>query len=182
MWVSTFCFLFSRRWTIYIKQVPSRLESSAHLGDFIIDLLEGILVEDVYQKNRELCFVHESMSMEDIVHLLSENEQQYFPVVNDDQKVIGIFSANDVRAYLYDETIWRLANAGDVMVTNLVTLSPSDDLNSAMQKFTSLNLEELPVLDPDDPGKLLGMLRRKETIAAYNQRMVELKQKMKDQE
>jgi CIC family chloride channel protein len=175
MWVSTLCFLFSRRWTIYVKQVPSRLESSAHLGDFIIDLLEGILVEDVYQKDRQLCFVHESMSLEEIVHLLSENEQQYFPVVDDDQKVIGIFSANDVRAYLYDETIWKLANAGDVMVTNLVTLSPQDDLNSAMQKFTSLNLEELPVLDPEDSGKLLGMLRRKETIAAYNQRMVELK-------
>ncbi|MBD3672341.1 MAG: chloride channel protein [Planctomycetaceae bacterium] len=182
MWVSTICFLLSHRWTIYIKQVPSRLESSAHRGDFIIDLLEGILVEDVYQRDRQLCYVHESMSLEDIVHLLSENEQQYFPVVNDDQKMIGIFSANDVRAYLYDETIWRLANARDVMVSNLVTLSPEDDLNSAMHKFTSLNLEELPVIDPDDPGHLLGMLRRKETIAAYNQRMVEMKQQIAEQE
>lgn len=182
MWVSTLCFLLSRRWTIYVKQVPSRLESSAHRGDFMIDLLEGIQVEDVYQRDRQLCYIHESMSLEDIVHLLSENEQQYFPVVDDNQKMIGIFSANDVRAYLYDETIWRLANARDVMVSNLVTLTPEDDLNTAMQKFTSLNLEELPVIDPNDSGELLGMLRRKETIAAYNQRMVEMKQQIADEE
>ena len=44
MWVSTLCFLFCRRWTLYQKQVPSRLESPAHRGDFIIDVLEGIHV------------------------------------------------------------------------------------------------------------------------------------------
>ena len=180
MWVSTLCFLLCKRWTLYIKQVPSRLESAAHRGDFIIDLLEGILVEAVYQKDRQLCYIHESMSLEEIVHLLAENEQHYFPVVDDERNLLGIFSANDVRSYLYDETIWRLANARDVMVTNLVTLTPEDDLNTAMQRFTSRNLDELPVLDPENSQKLLGMLRRKETIAAYNQRMVELKQHLAD--
>lgn len=180
MWVSTLCFLLCKKWTLYVKQVPSRLESAAHRGDFIIDLLEGILVEDVYQKDRQLCYIHESMSLEEIVHLLAENEQHYFPVVDDEQNLLGIFSANDVRSYLYDETIWRLANARDVMVTNLVTLTPDDDLNTAMQRFTSRNLDELPVLDPENSKKLLGMLRRKETIAAYNQRMVDLKQQLAD--
>jgi CIC family chloride channel protein len=37
-------------------------------------------------------------------------------------------------------------------------------------------LDELPVIDPDQAGRLLGMLRRKETIAAYNQRVMEHKQ------
>jgi hypothetical protein len=45
-------------------------------------------------------------------------------------------------------------------------------LNTALQSFTALNLDELPVMDPKDHGKLLGMLRRKETIAAYNQRIL----------
>jgi CIC family chloride channel protein len=180
MWVSTLCFLLCKKWTLYDKQVPSRLESPAHRGDFIVDLLEGILVEDVYQKDRQLCYVHESMSLEDIVHLLAENEQHYFPVVDNEQNLLGIFSANDVRSYLYDETIWHLANARDVMVTSLVSVTPDDDLNTAMQRFTSRNLDELPVLDSEDPRKLLGMLRRKETIAAYNQRMVDVKQQIAD--
>lgn len=178
MWVSTLCFLLCKRWTLYTKQVPSRLESAAHRGDFIIDVLEGIRVEDVYQKDRQLCEIHESMSLEEIVHLLTENEQHYFPVVDDDRNLLGIFSANDVRAYLYNESIWRLANARDIMVSELVSVTPDDDLNTAMQRFTSLNLDEIPVLDSDDSTKLLGMLRRKETIAAYNRRMMEFKQHM----
>jgi CIC family chloride channel protein len=89
--------------------------------------------------------------------------------------MIGIFSADDVRSYLYDDTIWRVANAGDIMVSRVVTVTPEDDLNTALTRFTSINVDELPVVDPHDSGKLLGMVRRKECIAAYNQRLMEHK-------
>ena len=39
-----------------------------------------------------------------------------------------------------------------------------------------MNLDELPVLDSDNPGELLGMLTRRETIAFYNRRVIEHKQ------
>ncbi len=81
-----------------------------------------------------------------------------------------------MRSYLYDEAIWELANARDVMVTKIVSVTPDDDLNTALRRFTALNLDELPVLDTEDAGKLLGMLRRKEAIAAYNRRLMEHKE------
>ena len=78
-----------------------------------------------------------------------------------------------MRSYLYDETLWRLAIARDVMTSEIVKVSPDDDLNTALQRFTALNLDELPVIHDKEPGRLLGFLRRKETIAAYNRRIVE---------
>lgn len=176
MWVSTLCFLLCRRWSLYEQQVANRLESPAHRGDFIVDVLEGIKVEAVYQRDPKLVFIPESMSLEAIVHKLAETHQHYFPVVDSDQRMVGIFSADDVRNYLYDETIWTLAVARDVMVTDIVCVTPEDDLNTALRRFTALNLDELPVVDPQDPGNLLGMLRRKETIAYYNRRLMEHKQ------
>jgi len=181
MWVSTLCFLLSRRWTLYEKQVPTRIESPAHRGDFIVDILEGIHVQDVYRGKRKLILIHEGTTLDEIVHTLSTTHQHYFPVVDDAGAMVGIFSSDDVRAYLYDETIWHLAVARDIMVTDVVSVTPDDDLNTALQRFTSLNLDELPVLDPEDPGKLLGMLRRKETIAAYNRRLMEHKQLTADE-
>jgi CIC family chloride channel protein len=86
--------------------------------------------------------------------------------------MVGIFSDDDVRSYLYDQTLWRLANARDVMTSKIVKVSPDDDLNTALQRFTALNLDELPVIDDQEPGRLLGFLRRKENIAAYNQRIL----------
>ncbi|MCA9128141.1 MAG: chloride channel protein [Planctomycetales bacterium] len=175
MWVSTLCFLLMRRWTLYEKQVPTRLQSPAHRGDFIIDVLEGMRVEDVYQRNRKLRMVHEGTSLNDIVHLLAETSQRYFPVVDESDKLVGIFSAEDVRSYLYDDTIWEIANARDVMNTRVITVTPQDDLNAALTRFTAMNIDELPVVAPDDKQRILGILRRKETIAAYNRRRLEHK-------
>ena len=176
MWVSTLCFLLCRRWTLYVKQVPTRLESPAHKGDFIVDVLEGNLVKDVFQKRDDIRRVPESTSLDDIVHILAETHQHYFPVIDERGKMVGIFSDDDVRAYLFDETIWSLAVARDVMTTQLVSVSPDDDLNTALRHFTAMNLDELPVLDPEKPGELLGMLTRRETIAFYNRRVMEHKQ------
>src|SRR5262249_61812144 len=42
MWVSTLCFVLCRRWTLYEKQVPSRLESPPPPRPFILHLLQRI--------------------------------------------------------------------------------------------------------------------------------------------
>lgn len=173
MWVSTLCFLLCRRWTLYEKQVPSRLDSPAHRGDFIVDVLEGIPVRNVYAPDTSLIRVKESASLDELVHLLAETNQQYFPVVDEKGSMVGIFSADDVRSYLFDEIIWNLAVARDVMKSNVVTVTPEDDLNTALQRLTSLNIDEIPVVDPADSGRLLGMLSRRETIAFYNRRVVQ---------
>jgi chloride channel protein, CIC family len=163
-----------RPWNCFpIKQVPTRLDSPAHRGDFFVDVLEGIRVESVYRRDRPPRLIHEGESLEGIVHALAESTQRYFPVVDEEGRMVGIFSAEDVRGYLYDDAIWRIANARDVMKSKVVTVRPDEDLNSALGKFTSLNVDELPVIDPDDRGRLVGMLRRKEVIAAYNRRRLE---------
>lgn len=173
MLVATLTFILSGRWRLYWKQVPTRMVSPAHRGDFLVDVLEGLRVEDVYQKGRHYMTIHEGTTLKEIVHRLAETTQHYFPVVDSDGRMIGIFSDDDVRSYLYDETLWRLANARDVMTSKIVKVKPEDDLNTALQRFTALNLDELPVVDQQDPSRLIGFLRRKETIAAYNRRIME---------
>ena len=176
MLVTTLTFLMCGRFKLYQKQVPTRLDSKAHRGDFLVDILEGLKVKDVYNPNRKIIRIGEGETMNVIVHKLAQNRQHYFPVVDAEGNMIGIFSDDDVRSYLYDDTLWNLAVARDVMTSNLITVSPEDDLNTALKRFTALNLDELPVIDAEEPGKLLGMLRRKEAIAAYNQRLMENKQ------
>lgn len=181
MWVSTLCFLLCSKTTLYRKQVPSRLESPAHRGDFLVDVLEGIKVEDVYRRDRKIKLVSEALPLAEIVKLISRTHQHYFPVVDSDEKMVGIFSTDDVRSYIYDETIWQLADAADVMKSNFLSVSPNDDLNMAIRKFTALNIDELPVLDPENPGTLIGMLRRKETIGAYNRQLASRQEAAREQ-
>lgn len=181
MWVSTLCFLLCTGHTLYTRQVDSRLESPAHRGDFMVDVLEGIKVDDVYRKGRLIEHVPEAMPLSQIVKLLSRTHQHYFPVMDSDDRMVGIFSADDVRTYIYDETIWQLADASDVMTTNFLSVMPDDDLNVALKKFTALNIDELPVLAPHEQGKLVGMLRRKETIGAYNRQLASRQQAAREE-
>jgi CIC family chloride channel protein len=59
------------------------------------------------------------------------------------------------------------------MNTRVITIHPDDDLNTALTRFTALNVDELPVVSRDDQHTILGVIRRKETIAAYNRRRLE---------
>ncbi len=181
LWVSTLCFLLGSRWTLYEKQVPTRLDSPAHRGDFIVDVLEGMQVADVFRKNVDLISFHEGATLDEIVHQLPYSHQRYFPVMDDQGHMIGIFSADDVRSYLFNDSIWKVANARDVMTQVVVSVAPDDDLNTALTRFTLLNVDELPVIDPKNPAKLLGMIRRQETIAAYNRKRLEHKQRTEEQ-
>ena len=134
LWVSTLL-LLGRRWTLYIKQVQTRLDSP--VSAVIVDVLEGIKVDNVFKRAPSLKLIHEGTTLDDIVHALAESVQRYFPVVDAQGKLVGIFSEEDVRGYLYDDTIWQIANARDVMNGNVVTVSPNDDLNTALGKFTA---------------------------------------------
>lgn len=179
MWVSTLCFMMCRPWTLYVKQVRSRIDSPAHRGDFLVDVLEGLRVGDVPLRSCET--VPESATLREILERIPESKQNYFPVVDADGRLVGIFSTDDLRHYFYDNAIWQLAVARDVMTTNLLTVTPADDLNTVLTRFTQRNLDELPVVSPTDSGQLLGMLRRKDTIAVYNRLILERKQAAREE-
>ena len=178
MWVSTLCFLLSGRFGLYPSQVPTRVESPAHRGDFLVDVLEGLTVEEVYDRGKTVVKIPESTPLEQIVRLLTTTTQHYFPVVNEAGKMIGIFTDDDVRMYLYDKTLWNLANARDVMSHRVVSVTPEDDLNTAIRAFTSIASNELPVVSEEDRGEVLGTIRQKDAVAAYNRRVVEIKSEM----
>ena len=59
------------------------------------------------------------------------------------------------------------------MTPRVVGVTPDDDLNTALRRFTSVNVEELPVFKEAVPGQLLGMIRRADAIEAYNRRILE---------
>lgn len=178
MWVSTICFLLCHRWTIYSKQIPSRIDSPAHFGERQIDILEGIFVGSIPLQTRAT--IEPKMTLRNIAPIIANSKQNYFPVVTKDGDLIGIFTTDDTRPYLLDRTIWDLAVADDMMTTVLITLTPDDDLNTALDRFTQYNHDELPVVDVNNRRKLLGLLRRKDVIAAYNQRLAILRKEREE--
>jgi len=164
----------SRRWTLYEEQVPGMVDSPAHMGDFIVDVLEQIRVKEVMQTDRPIDFVPEATPLPQILRLASHSQNTYFPVVDAERKLVGIFSLRDLRGAMTDETAGALVVATDLATQNVFTVKPDDDLHTAMRWFTRENIDEIPVVDPDDARQIIAMLSRKNVIAAYNEQMAAL--------
>ena len=177
--VCSLAYVLSRPWTIYLRQVPSKIDSPAHRGDFFLDILAGIKVRELLPKLRKVQLVPEDMPFDNFKNLFSTSRQHYFPVVDKNNRLTGIFSINDVRSVLFDEEINRVIIMKDIANRDIIFTTPSEDLNEVMKKFTVRNLQRIPVVKDDDHSALLGMLDRREVIEFYNQRLKEIQSQKK---
>jgi CIC family chloride channel protein len=173
--VCSLAFLLSRRWTIYLKQVLTRIDSNAHRGDFFVDVLGTIRVKELMPQVRRVEMVSEHMPLAEFRKMFSSTDQHYFPVVNEENRLTGIFSINDVRGVIFDQDIGNLVVMKDIANSDIIVTTPSEDLTEVLKKFTVRNLHRLPVVKDEDHTTLLGMLDRREVIQYYNQRVEEIK-------
>jgi len=173
--VCSVAFMAAKRWTIYNRQVKSRIDSPAHAGDFFVDVLQAIRVKDLMPVVRKVRLIPENMSFRDFKTYFSATKQHYFPVMDENGRLCGIFSSTDIRGVLFSPEIEPLVVMKDLCTTDIIVTSPEDDLNSVFQKFTQKNIDSLPVVRDDDHGVLIGMLNRREVIAFYNQKIQEMK-------
>jgi len=173
--VCSVSYLAAQRWTIYERQVKNRIDSPAHAGDFFVDVLQAIRVKDLMPRVQRVKLIPESMPFRDFKKYFAQTKQHYFPVMNYDGRLTGIFSSTDIRGVLFSSEIEHLVVMKDICTSDIIVTTPADDLNSVFQKFTQKNIDSLPVVREEDHGILIGMLNRREVIAFYNEKIKELK-------
>jgi len=93
----------------------------------------------------------------------------YFPVVDDSGHMVGIISMQDVKNILHraeEERVCYLVGA--ICTRDVMMLTPDDNLYTAMQLFDVKGIEEIPVVENLEEKWVIGMLKRRDVIAAYN--------------
>ena len=173
--VCSVAYMVSRKWTIFEKQVANKIESPAHAGDFFMDILETIKVTDLMHLVKKVEMVSQDMTFLEFKDYFPETKQRYFPVMDGNKRMVGIFSSTDIRAVLYAVGIEHLVVMSDIATSNIIYTTPAEDLNEVLKKFTLKNIDGLPVVRQDDPQILIGMLYRREVISFYNQRIEQMK-------
>jgi CIC family chloride channel protein len=167
--------VLSSRSSLYEEQVHSLIDSPAHLGDFVIDILAGMTVRQVYKPYQPPPLIREDMPLPKVLERVARSKEAYFPVVDADDQLVGIFSLHDVRSALLGNGAGSLVLASDVATWPVSTVTPDDNLHTALKLFTQRQIEELPVVNRDNPRQVICMLRRGEVIAAYDTRLNELR-------
>ena len=157
----------SRRWTIYEEQVISPIDSPAHQGDFVVDVLDQIQVGEVTIRTEGIEPIPASMPFRDLIQLVARSNQTLFPVVDGHGRLSGIFTLHDIRLALVGSEWGPLVLADDLATRPVLSVTPDDTLHTVLRRMTELNIDEIPVVQPDDPTDLIGLLSRRELTSAY---------------
>jgi CIC family chloride channel protein len=165
----------SRKWTLYEEQVASPVDSPAHQGEFVVDVLERVRVGSVPVRSDNLQVIPETTSFDEVLRRVAHSTETLFPVVDAEGKLAGIFNLRDVRLALLGSDWGPLVLAADLATRPVLSVTPQDDLLTALKRMTDLNVDEIPVVEPGDPSRLIGLLHRREVVAAYGEMLSALR-------
>src|SRR5581483_3204342 len=134
--------------------------------------IERLPVADVYRPTTEA--IPEQAHLPAILRTISESPRSTFPVVDADGRLVGLLSMEALRTALAEESLRPLVVARDLCDPNVPTLTPEATLGQAARLLESESVEDLPVVDPGDHRRILGVLSRADLIAAYNRAVASL--------
>jgi len=166
--VATYTFRAFTPHSIYVQKLLKQGINIQHGRE--VSILNSISVQDVM--SREITTIPEGMSFRNVVETISYSKNFYFPVIDREGNMTGILSFNDIREMMFDEGLLDLVVASTLATPKVETLVPKNNLNEAMEIFARLDVDQIPVVLPDNPKKVIGMVNRGDVIAAYNREVL----------
>lgn len=91
-------------------------------------------------------------------------------VLDDNQALVGMISLHDVKSFLNQPDLARIVIARDLAREDYPRIKANASLAEALESFTGLEIERLPVIDPAPPHRLLGTLSRGDLLLAFAER------------
>jgi CIC family chloride channel protein len=164
MLASTLAFVISGKWTIYEKQVQTRMDSPAHRREMTIDVLELIQVKDAMSK--DIITVDPATQVPTVLNLVHKYGHVGYPVL-DNIKLVGVVTFEDAEKVPFDER--ENIRVEDIMTTSVIVTYEDESLEDALKKLLDNGIGRLPVVDREDPTKLLGLLTKFDIIRVHAQ-------------
>jgi len=139
-------------------------------GGAEVNILSSMSVKNVMYHTVEI--VPETMNLKELADKLPKSRSNNFVVVNDKEEISGVLTFLDYYDKLFNEKLDDHMMVKDIMTPDVVTVSIEDNLDTALKKITSEDFSILPVVSPDDPLKMLGILTRRDILEAYDQAVI----------
>ncbi len=173
MLVCITAFILCRRFTLYEKQLPSRLEAPSKLGNMASAILRRLTVAQALAAKRDLpVFVARSTSLSELMKRFAQSTHAAFPVVDEQQQLVGVVDAGDIRRVVTEAGVGDLIIAGDIEKP-AVTVTPEDSLLAAINHMVQTGSPDLMVVASPGSRSVVGTLNRADVFTAYNRAMVE---------
>lgn len=137
--------------------------------DYETDIWQQIAVEDVMTTK---CHVlSDQLHTSGILELPFWEQQSLTPLLNEEGQLTGVLSRHDVLRALRSQDPDKILGA--IGHRDIVVAYPQESLKQAVGRLLYHDVACLPVVDPDQPTRLLGLLERQNLLHAYRRRLEE---------
>jgi chloride channel protein, CIC family len=130
-----------------------------------VEVLDGITVGEVMDK--DFAMLKEDEPLTQASDRMLKLRRHGLMVVDKDGGLCGVLTLQDIQNAQTEHDLAQL-KVQDAYSRDLVTAFPDDTLSTAFRRMGMRDIGRLPVVSRDDPRHVLGILRRSDTIRAYD--------------
>ncbi len=158
-------FVALRNRSLYASQMPTVRDSPIHRDALLLDVLRTIHVRDLMKpRAAPVCFFKRTPAADLIRHASRASEQDVFPVLDGEDRLIGLITANTLRGLSAELSAANWTLAADLLQSP-VFVTPDDDLRKASEAMIYGELREIPIVSADN--RVLGMLGESDIAQVY---------------
>lgn len=132
-----------------------------------VDIMQGLLVREAM--TRDAYVVEEDMPLQELGEYFQKTHAHSFPVVDKEHGLVGMVSITDYDQALQEGGIENGLKVKDIATTGQILVAYDDEpMGDALQRLAVREVNKLPVVSRKDPQLIVGVIRRRDIIKAYN--------------
>jgi CIC family chloride channel protein len=135
-----------------------------------INIMKSLLVKDAMTTQVET--IPANMPLKNLVKFTLSSKHSSFPLVDDEGLLTGIVTFQDFKEVAFEEGLGDLVVAEELSPTDVITITENENLDGALRKIGLRNIEQIPVVNENNPREIIGILSRRDIFAAYNKALI----------
>ncbi len=148
---------------IYARRLAKRGELLTHQKDrSVLTLLK---MDSVIEK--DFTTVHPDMSLKDMVDIIAQSHRNLFPVIDDENKLIGVVLLDDIRNIMFRPDLYRRISVNRFMSKPPTKVTVGTPMEKVMRTFDETGAWNLPVIDEN--GHYVGFVSKSKIFNSYRQ-------------
>jgi chloride channel protein, CIC family len=136
-----------------------------------VRVLQSMQVKDYITENMEV--IRDDTPLPEILQRVDESAYPFFVVLDDRDELSGVLTLWDLRQVMVKpgEATAKLT-ARDLKISQVVSVHPEDDFETAFKLLEHKNFSFLPVVLPPRDKVVVGILKIEDVLTAYNHRLL----------
>ena len=135
------------------------------------NVLKSIYVDEVM--NTDMITLNSKTPLNFVVAKLMESPHHRIYTLDDDGNLMGAISETEIRPLITEyESLKYTLIAEDIARTKISKIRSDKDIDFALKLLTKQDIEEIPVVSPDDDRKVIGTISRNDILSAYNRESI----------